>query len=49
MKKNLLVFMKLNFPPKADPPPAEMQQLYQVEYTSTDYKQALLLKQRRWC
>jgi len=40
-KKNLLACMKLNFPPKADPPPAEMRPIFQVVYTSTDFKQKI--------
>jgi len=40
-KKNLLTSMKLNFPPKADPPPAETLTIFQVVYTSTDFKQKI--------
>ena len=40
-------FMKLHFPPKADPPPAEMLGTYQVAFISTNYKQFLLLRLRK--
>jgi len=40
-KKNLLASMKLNFPPMADLPPAEMLTIFQVVYTSTYFKQKI--------
>jgi len=50
VRKNFLAIMNLGFPPKADPPQAEVLGTYQAEYISTHYEftlqtagQALLL------